>query len=80
MFFIFFKRHKKISVSSDHIFNLDETNVSAVFDTPNVVAQKGTKQVGQCVSVVRRPMITILMSRSATSQIVSPIFIFLIAE
>lgn len=33
-------------VSSDRIFNVDETGVCTVLDQPCVFAEKGTKQVG----------------------------------
>lgn len=77
MFFdLYEKALRKFPVSSDCIFNVDETGVSTLLDPPNVVAQKGTKQVGQCVSAERGPMITIVMTVSATGQVVSPVFIF----
>ncbi|KAL4153055.1 hypothetical protein QTP88_000888 [Uroleucon formosanum] len=67
MFFdLYEKALRKFPVSSDCIFNVDETGVSTLLDPPNVVAQKGTKQVGQCVSAERGPMITIVMTVSAT--------------
>jgi len=77
MFFdLYEKALRKCPVSSDRIFNVDETGVSTVLVPPNVVAQKGTKQEGKCVSAERGPMITIVITVSATGQVVPPVFIF----
>lgn len=75
-FDLYEKALKKFPVSSDRIFNVDETGVSTVLDPPRIVAEKGTKQVGQCVSAERGQMITLVMTVSATGQVVPPVFIF----
>lgn len=37
---------KKYPVTPDRIYHIDETGVSTVVDPPNIVAQKGVRQVG----------------------------------
>lgn len=78
MFFfdLYEKALKKYPVTPDRIYNIDETGVSTVVDPPNVVAQKGVRQVGQNVSAERGQMITACMTINAVGQSLPPVFIF----
>ncbi|GLV33551.1 hypothetical protein CBL_21471, partial [Carabus blaptoides fortunei] len=62
--------------SPDRIYNLDETGVSTVLQSPNVVAKKGSKQVGQIVSAERGTSITICGIINAIGNTIPPVFIF----
>ena len=37
--------------TADRVYNIDKTGVYTIVQSPNIVAQIGTKQVGQAVSV-----------------------------
>ena len=41
---------KSWKFTADRVYNIDKTGISAVVQSPNIVAQIGTKQVGQAVS------------------------------
>jgi hypothetical protein len=41
---------KSWKFTADRVYNIDETGVSTVVLSPNIVAQIGTKQVGQAIS------------------------------
>lgn len=69
------KALQKAHFTPDRILNLDETNMTVV-QAPNVIAQTGTKQVGQCVSAERGQLITMCSIVSATGKTVPPVFIF----
>lgn len=62
--------------SAERIFNLDETGLSTVVQSPRVVAETGAKQVGQAVSAERGSMITMCAIVSASGNTVPPVFIF----
>ncbi|XP_055906379.1 uncharacterized protein LOC129941699 [Eupeodes corollae] len=66
----------KFNFTADRIFNLDETGVTTVVQAPNVIAQKGQKQVGQSVSAERGQLITMCAIVSAIGNTIPPVFIF----
>ena len=67
---------KSWEFTPDRVHNTDETGVSTFVQSPNIVAQLGTKQVGQAVSVERGTMITIYMVINSFGNTVPPVFIF----
>lgn len=60
----------------DKIYNLDETGISTVLQAPNIVTQKGIKQVGQIVSAGRGTLITMCGIINALGNAVPPVYIF----
>ncbi|XP_018357454.1 PREDICTED: uncharacterized protein LOC108757511 [Trachymyrmex cornetzi] len=58
------------------IFNLDETGCSTVTTPPKVIAQRGTKQVGQVTSAERGNLVTVLFMINASGSSLPPVFIF----
>lgn len=57
------------------ISNLDETGVMTVVQAPNVIAEKGIKQVGQAVSGECENLVTMVGIVSALENTVPPVFI-----
>ena len=55
--------------------NIDETGVSTVVQSPNIVAQLGVKRVGHAVSGERGTMITLCMITNSLGDTVPPVFI-----
>ncbi|GFG39978.1 hypothetical protein Cfor_09035 [Coptotermes formosanus] len=41
---------KSWEFTADHMYDIHETGVSTVVQSPNIVAELGTKEVGQAVS------------------------------
>ncbi|XP_046667355.1 uncharacterized protein LOC124359039 [Homalodisca vitripennis] len=68
--------YKKHKFSPSDIYNLDETGIKTVVQAPNVVAKKGTKQVGQVVSGERGSLITMVATVNAAGNTIPPVFIF----
>ena len=66
----------KHKIPANRIFNIDETGVSTVMQTPRLVAPKGIKQVGEAVSAERGEMITFCAIVGATDNTIQPVFIF----
>ncbi|XP_055918583.1 uncharacterized protein LOC129950684 [Eupeodes corollae] len=66
----------KFNFTPDGILNLDETGLTTVVQAPNVIAQKGQKQVGQCVSAERGQLITMCAIVNAVGNTIPPVFIF----
>ncbi|GAB0091760.1 HTH CenpB-type DNA-binding domain [Sergentomyia squamirostris] len=58
------------------IYNLDETGLSTVLPPPSIVAETGTKQVGQASSNERGNSITIVGIINAVGDYIPPIYIF----
>ena len=59
-----------------NIYNLDETGISTVVQMPKIVAEVGTKQVGQAVSGERGQLITMCCIVNAVGNALPPVFIF----
>jgi hypothetical protein len=64
------------SFTSDRILNVDETGVSTVVQSLNVVAATGVKPVGQAASAERGTLITMCAIVSASGNTIPPVFIF----
>jgi hypothetical protein len=58
------------------VCNIYETEVSTVVESPNIVAQIGTKQVGQAAPDEQETMITICMIINYVGNTVPQVFIF----
>ena len=67
---------KSWKFTADRVRNIDETGVSTVAQSPNIVDQIGTKQVGQAVSSERGTMIAVCMIINSVGNTVPPAFIF----
>lgn len=67
---------QKYPFTASRIFNLDETGVMTVVQAPNVIAEKGVKQVGQAVSGERGNLVTMVGIVSASGNTIPPVFIF----
>ena len=61
--------------TADRMYNIDEAGVCTVLQSPDTVAQLGTKQVGQGVSGERGTMITVCIIVSSVGNTVPPVFI-----
>ena len=60
----------------NRIFNVDETGVTTVQSPKQVLAAKGTKQIGSITSRERVELVTLVCCISATGNSISPAFIF----
>lgn len=67
---------KKYSFTGDRIYNADETGLTTVTELPSIIAERGSKQVGQITSAERGQLVTMLAFVSASGNHVPPIFIF----
>ncbi|KAG5867741.1 hypothetical protein JTB14_010151 [Gonioctena quinquepunctata] len=65
----------KYQFTSDRIYNLAETGVTTVMNTPKV-ADKNQKQVGQWVSAERGELVTVCAGISAAGHIIPQTFVF----
>ena len=63
--------------TADRVYNIDKTGVSTVVQSPNIVAEIGTKQAGQVVSGEIGNIITICMIIISVGNTIPPFFIFL---
>lgn len=68
--------YNKYKFTPDRIYNCDETGIPTVVQAPNVVARKGSKQVGQAVSTERGSMITMCAIINAAGNTIPPVFIY----
>ena len=60
----------------NRIFNVDEAGVTTVQSPKQVLAAKGTKQIGSITSRERGELVTLVCCISATGNSISPAFIF----
>ena len=67
---------KVFSINGTRIFNVDESGLSTVQKTPKVIAQKGTRTVGQATSAERGTNVTVVCCMSASGTFVPPCFVF----
>ena len=67
----------KHHLTSDRIYNVDETGVSTVPNRPSrITAARGKKQVGVLSSAERGQLVTVEICMSASGEYVPPMFIF----
>ncbi|KAG5888593.1 hypothetical protein JTB14_004775 [Gonioctena quinquepunctata] len=62
--------------SPDRIWNTDETGITTVLQAPRVIAETGSKAVGQCVSAERGSLVTMCGIISAVGASIPPLYIF----
>lgn len=67
---------EKYNFYPDKIFNLDETDITTVTDTPNVIASKGVKQIGQMATAERGTLVTMCAVVSGDGNSLPPVLIF----
>ena len=60
----------------ESIFNLDETGISTVQAVPKVLAERGTKLVGQIAAAERGNLVTVVCCVSATGRSLPPVMVF----
>ncbi|XP_030746083.1 uncharacterized protein LOC115877126 [Sitophilus oryzae] len=76
----FFKNYAEVqakySFSPDRIWNIDETGITTVLQAPRVIAEIGSKAVGQCVSAERGSLVTMCGIISAVGGSIPPLYIF----
>jgi len=68
--------YNKYNFSPHMIFNADETGCSTVTNPPKVIAERGSKQVGQVTSAERGNLVTTLFFINAVGGFLPPVFIF----
>jgi len=67
---------KSLKFTADRMYNIYKTRVSTVVQSRNIIAQIGTKQVGQAVSGEREAVINVCMIINSVGNTVPPVFIF----
>lgn len=67
------KRHQ---FGPENIFNVDETSVKTVQTTSCVLAQKGSKQVGQVTSAERGQLVTMCVAINSVGNFIPPFYVF----
>lgn len=68
--------YSKYKFTTDALWNMDETAISAVHHPPKGIAEKSVKQVGQITSAERGIMCTLIGTVSAQGTFVPPMIIF----
>ncbi|KAG5872324.1 hypothetical protein JTB14_037572 [Gonioctena quinquepunctata] len=68
--------HATCNFSTDRIWNTDETGITTVLQAPKVIAETGSKAVGQCVSAERGSLVTMCGIISAVGASIPPLYIF----
>jgi len=68
--------YNKYNFSPHIIFNADETGCSTVTNPPKVIAERGSKQVGQMASAERGNLVITLFFINAVGSFLPPVFIF----
>ncbi|XP_073821485.1 uncharacterized protein [Musca autumnalis] len=66
----------KYSLAPCDIYNLDETGISTVLQTPKVISTKGQRTVSQVVSAERGPLVTMVGIVSASGNALPPVYVF----
>jgi len=61
---------------AEHIFSVDETGITTVQKPGQILARRGSKQVGRVVSAERGTTTTIVCCMSASGTFVPPMFLF----
>lgn len=68
--------YEKHNFSPHMIFNTDETGCSTVSAPPKIIAEKGSKQIGQVTSAERGTLVTTLFFINAAGGTIPPVFVF----
>ncbi|CAH2101796.1 unnamed protein product [Euphydryas editha] len=67
---------RKYNFPPHMIFNADETGCSTVTNPPKVIAERGSKQIGQVTSAERGALVTTLFFINAAGGFLPPVFDF----
>lgn len=67
---------RKYNFPPHMIFNADETGCSTVTNPPKVIAERGSKQIGQVTSAERGTLVTTLFFVNAAGGFLPPVFVF----
>lgn len=65
-----------LKLGPGQIFNMDETGLSTVQNSPKVISRRGIQQVGVAASGERGEMITMAIAVNALGNTIPPMFIF----
>ncbi|XP_067613942.1 uncharacterized protein [Eurosta solidaginis] len=68
--------YEKYSFQSNDIYNLDETGITTVVESPKIIAPKGQRQVGQAVSAERGSLVSLVGIINASGNRLPPAFVF----
>lgn len=68
--------YEKHNFSPHLIFNIDETGCSTVSAPPKIIAEKGSKQIGQVTPAERGTLVTTLFFINAAGGTIPPVFVF----
>ncbi|XP_064639539.1 uncharacterized protein LOC135495059 [Lineus longissimus] len=68
-----FAKHK---FAANMVYNLDESGITTVQSVPKIIAEKGTKQVGQITAQERGTLVTVCCCVNAVGQALPPAMIF----
>lgn len=66
----------RYNVPPHMVFNTDETGCSTVTNPPKVIAERGSKQIGQVTSAERGTLVTTLFFINAAGGFLPPVFVF----
>ncbi|XP_049310318.1 uncharacterized protein LOC125778074 [Bactrocera dorsalis] len=70
------KLYEEYSFQPNDIYNLDETGITTVVDSPKIIATKGQRQVGQAVSAERGSLVTLVGIINASGNRLPPAYVF----
>lgn len=77
---LFFNNYSEVQsryhFQPNNIYNIDETGIQTVVQAPKVIAEKGSKGVGQSVSAERGSLVTMCGIISASGNTIPPVYIF----
>ena len=66
----------KHNFEANVVYNLDESGITTVQSVPKVIAEKGTKQVGQMTARERGTLVTVCCCANSAGQALPPAMIF----
>ncbi|XP_039969680.1 uncharacterized protein LOC120781524 isoform X2 [Bactrocera tryoni] len=67
---------KNNSLSPCDIYNLDETGITTVLQSPKVISSKGRRTVSQVASVERGSLVTMVGIVNASGNALPPVYVF----
>lgn len=66
----------RFNFSAEKIYNVDETGITTVLQSPKVISESGKRQVGQIVSAERGELVTFCGIINAVGNRLPPVFVF----
>ena len=70
------KTYSKLKIDPANIYNVDETALTTVQTPAKIIAETGSKQVGQITSAERGVLITMIGAISAIGNSIPPLLVF----